>query len=262
MTVLKDIISNKFKEVEQAKKQTTIAMLEETRFYSRKVNSLVEALRDQNSTGIIAEFKRKSPSKGNINLIFQVEEVTKYYFSSGAAGLSVLTDFVFFGGTQEDLQIARETNPTAPILRKDFIIDEYQVYETKSWGADVILLIAAALSPEQIQLFSKLAHSLGLEVLLEVHNLQELENSPLSYVDIIGVNNRGLKIMSEKNVSPSYQLIKHIPNHILKISESLISEPSTVRDLKQVGFNGFLIGEAFMKTSNPGVALKNFLTDL
>ena len=193
MTILDKITAQKAIEVAASKVETSIQDLEKSEFFTRKINSLVASLSSENSTGIIAEHKRKSPSKGVINDQLSVEEVTQGYAQAGAAGLSVLTDIGFFGGNKEDLQKARIANPSTPILRKDFMIDEYQVYEAKAWGADVILLIAACLSPEQIKSLSQKAHELGLEVLLEIHDKEELDRSPLEYVDIVGVNNRNLK---------------------------------------------------------------------
>lgn len=262
MTILDQIIENKAYEVEKAKQITPVEQLQASEYFNRKCNSLVAALLAENSTGIISEFKRKSPSKGNINIGAGVAEVTSGYAQAGASGLSVLTDTVFFGGFKEDLKIAREKNPSTPILRKDFMIDEYQVYEAKSWGADVILLIAANLTPQQIKDLSAKAHELGLEVLLEIHDLEELERSPLENVDIVGVNNRNLKNFAENNVNASLELADKIPANIVKISESCISKPETIQELKAVGYRGFLIGETFMKTENPALSLQNFIKNI
>ena len=232
MTILDKITAQKAIEVAAAKAQFSIQDLEQSEFFARKTNSLVANLSAENSTGIIAEHKRKSPSKGIINDSLTVEEVTQGYAQAGAAGLSVLTDTDFFGGNKEDLQKARIANPSTPILRKDFMIDEYQVYEAKAWGADVIVLIAACLSPEQIKTLSQKAHELGLEVLLEIHDQEELDRSPLAYVDIVGVNNRNLKNFAENNVNASLALAEKIPANIIKISESCISEPETINLVK------------------------------
>ncbi len=261
-TILESIVSNKHREVKRAKSERTISFLEKSIYFNRSVNSLVKNLTSQNTSGIIAEHKRKSPSKGIINDRLSVQEVTNGYAAVKAAGLSVLTDFNFFGGTKEDLIISRISNPEIPILRKDFIIDDYQIIEAKAWGADVILLIAACLSSTQIAALSKTAHDIDLEVLLEVHNQSELENSPLDKVDMIGVNNRNLKNFSENNVNASIELADKIPSNKVKISESCISEASTVRYLKSIGYNGFLMGETFMRTDHPAEALKNFIDEL
>lgn len=255
MTILDEIIENKRYEVARSKSSYPLSLLEKSKHFGRKTNSLVASLSDVNSTGIIAEFKRRSPSKGLINAGASIAETTAGYAQAGAAGLSVLTDTVFFGGFKEDLQIAREKNPETAILRKDFMIDEYQLFEAKAWGADVILLIAAALNADEIAKFSKKAHELGLEVLLEVHDKEELGNSPLANVDIVGVNNRNLKNFSENNVNASLELASLIPADKIKISESCISQAETIQQLKAVGYKGFLMGETFMKTINPSKAL-------
>lgn len=262
MTILDKITAQKAIEVAAAKAEFSIQDLEQSEFFSRKINSLVANLSAENSTGIIAEHKRKSPSKGIINDSLTVEEVTQGYAQAGAAGLSVLTDTDFFGGNKEDLQKARIANPSTPILRKDFMIDEYQVYEAKAWGADVILLIAACLSPEQIKTLSQKAHELSLEVLLEIHDQEELDRSPLEYVDIVGVNNRNLKNFAENNVNASLALAEKIPANIIKISESCISEPETINLLKSAGYKGFLIGETFMKDASPGTKLGEFIAKI
>jgi indole-3-glycerol phosphate synthase len=262
MTILDKITAQKAIEVEAAKAEVSIQDLEKSEFFARKTNSLVASLSAENSTGIIAEHKRKSPSKGIINDSLSIEEVTQGYTQAGAAGLSVLTDTDFFGGNKEDLQKARMANPSTPILRKDFMIDEYQVYEAKAWGADVILLIAACLSPEQIKTLSQKAHELGLEVLLEIHDQEELDRSPLAYVDIVGVNNRNLKNFAENNVNASLNLAEKIPANIIKISESCISEPETINLLKSAGYQGFLIGEIFMKEASPGTKLGDFIAKI
>jgi indole-3-glycerol phosphate synthase len=262
MTILDQIIENKAYEVEKSKEMVSIEELKSSEYFERKTNSLVLNLKSEFASGIIAEFKRKSPSKGNINIGAGIAEVTTGYAKAGASGLSVLTDNVFFGGFKEDLKIAREKNPEIPILRKDFMIDEYQIYEAKSWGADVILLIAANLSAQQIENLSNKAHELGLEVLLEIHDLEELEKSPLTNIDLIGVNNRNLKNFAENNINASLELAKHIPADKIKISESCISQPEAIRQLKAEGYQGFLIGETFMKTHNPAISLENFIKNI
>jgi len=260
MNILDKIVANKKKEVQYAKDRTSYTQLEESDFFHRDCYSFKEFLLDPERTGIIAEFKRKSPSKGIINDKVSVKEVTKAYADAGASALSVLTDRDFFMGKKADLVAARQSN-TIPVLRKDFMIDEYQVIEAKSLGADIILLIAAILTPAEIQTMASLAKSLGLNVLLEVHNLEELERSINPNLDAIGVNNRNLADFTV-SVETSYKLAPHIPPEFLKISESAISQPETIKQLKLAGFNGFLIGENFMKQEDPGKAMRDFVGGL
>jgi indole-3-glycerol phosphate synthase len=260
MNILDKIVAHKKIEVQSAKKNVSYTSLEESEYFHRDVLSFKDFLLDPNRTGIIAEFKRKSPSKGIINDKVSVENVTTGYAAAGASALSVLTDRQFFMGRRIDLMRARKVN-RIPILRKDFMIDEYQVIEAKSMGADIILLIAAILTPEQIQQLASLAKGLHLNVLLEVHNLDELERSINSNLDAIGVNNRNLADFTV-SVDTSYQLAEHIPSEFLKISESAISNPDTIKQLKKAGFNGFLIGENFMKQADPGAAMKEFVQHL
>ncbi|MGZ3874277.1 MAG: indole-3-glycerol phosphate synthase TrpC [Mucilaginibacter sp.] len=260
MNILDKIVINKKKEVRAAKNRTSYTKLEESDLFQRECYSFRDFLLDPARTGIIAEFKRKSPSKGIINDKVTVKEVTTAYAAAGASALSVLTDRNFFMGKKADLVAARQAN-TIPVLRKDFMIDAYQVIEAKSLGADIILLIAAILTPDEIQALASLAKSLGLNVLLEVHNLDELERSINPNVDAIGVNNRNLADFSV-SVETSYQLAGHIPEDFLKISESAISDPVTIKQLKLAGFNGFLIGENFMKQADPGEAMRAFVAEL
>jgi indole-3-glycerol phosphate synthase len=262
MTILDKIISRKFAEVSERKTNISIDQLQKTGYFSKTTNSLKTSLLNPASSGIIAEFKRKSPSKGVINANVTSAEVTKEYVNAGAACLSVLTDIDFFGGSDADFLEARKANPNIPMLRKDFIIDEYQVYESKALGADVILLIAANLRPTEIFNFAKLVKTLGMETLLEVHDEEELNKSVNQYIDIVGVNNRNLKNFSEQNVNASIELAEKIPAQFIKISESCISKPETIQQLKSLGYKGFLIGETFMKTENPGDALKQFISQL
>jgi indole-3-glycerol phosphate synthase len=257
MNILDKIVARKKIEVAAAKEVYSLADLQAFDLFERETYSFKEFLLAPERTGIIAEFKRKSPSKGIINDRVTVEEVTNGYAAAGASALSVLTDHDFFMGDKADLVNARKAN-TIPILRKDFMIDEYQVFEAKALGADIILLIAAILTPAEIQLLSSTAKKLGLNVLLEVHNLEELQRSINPNLDAIGVNNRNLADFTV-SVETSYQLVEHIPNEFLKISESAISNPETIKQLKQAGFNGFLIGENFMKEKEPGAAMKAFV---
>ncbi|CAN5466315.1 indole-3-glycerol phosphate synthase TrpC [soil metagenome] len=258
MNILDKIVAHKRIEVESQKSKVKIEELKATEFFSRKTLSLREFLLDETKTSIIAEFKRKSPSKGIINADADVVNVTNAYSTFGASGLSVLTDENFFGGNMEDLKQARVNN--TPILRKDFMIDAYQFYEAKSIGADVILLIAACLTPQQIKEFAALSKELELEVLLEIHNEEELEHI-CADVDFVGVNNRNLKTF-EVDINTSLQLLPHIPKDKLAIAESGISNVDTIVTLRQAGFKGFLIGENFMKQPDPTIAFADFATEL
>jgi len=260
MNILDKIVLRKTEEVEQAKKLLSIKELEKGGYFDRTPYSLKEFILAPERTGIIAEFKRRSPSKGIINDHSTVVEVTNGYAAAGASAISVLTDIDFFGGHPNDLLEARAAN-LVPLLRKDFMIDEYQIVEAKALGADIILLIAAILTPEQIETFGRLAQSLGLNVLLEVHNLEELQRSLNPYIDAVGVNNRNLADFSV-NIQTSFDLADQIPKEFLKISESAISDPQTIKQLKIAGFNGFLIGENFMKTSDPAAAIHQFVGEL
>jgi indole-3-glycerol phosphate synthase len=258
MNILEKIIAHKTGEVKIQKSKVKLEELKSTEFFSGKTLSLREFLLDETKTGIIAEFKRKSPSKGIINGDADVIKITNAYSTLGASGLSVLTDENFFGGSKEDLKKARTNN--TPILRKDFMIDPYQFYEAKSIGADVILLIAACLTPTQVQEFAALSKELGLEVLLEIHSEQELEHI-CDDVDFVGVNNRNLKTF-EVDINTSLQLFPHIPKDKLAIAESGISNVDTIVTLKEAGFKGFLIGENFMKQPDPTIAFADFVTEL
>lgn len=258
--ILDKIVLRKKEEVALAKQQVSIKALENSATFSRTPYRFRDFLLADERTGIIAEFKKQSPSKGVINGEADVKAITQAYNAAGASALSVLTDTDFFGGKKDDLLQARSVNEI-PILRKDFMIDEYQILEAKAWGADIILLIAAILTPQQIADYGKLAQSLGLSVLLEVHDLAELERSICPHLDAIGVNNRNLGDFTV-NIQTSFDLVDKIPADFLKISESAISHPQTIKDLKQVGFQGFLIGENFMKTENPGLAMQEFVKEL
>ena len=258
MNILDTIIAHKKNEVAKAKAQKSILELEQMPFFSKPTLSLKKFLLDDTTTGIIAEYKRQSPSKGIINATATVEEVTAAYAKYGASGISVLTDNHFFGGSLDDL--LKATNNEVPLLRKDFMIDEYQFIEAKAHGAEVVLLIAACLSPKEVKHFATVAKNLGLEVLLEIHNEQELEHI-CDAVDLVGVNNRNLKNFIV-NIEASIQLIKQIPNSKVAIAESGISNTDTIVTLRQAGFRGFLIGENFMKQPQPAIAFADFVTEL
>lgn len=255
MNILDKIIAQKKEEVKRQKAKVKISDLQESAFYNRNTFSLKQFLLDETKTGIIAEFKRKSPSKGIINDTADAVEVTKAYADNGASCLSVLTDELFFGGSTADLQKARVNN--IPILRKDFIIDEYQVTEARAMGADVILLIAACLTPRRVKELAQFAKNLQLEVLLEIHNEDELQHI-CDETEIVGINNRDLKTFTV-DINRSLELGKKIPAGKIKIAESGINNIDTICTFKQAGFKGFLIGENFMKAPDPTIAFADFV---
>ncbi|MCF2491656.1 indole-3-glycerol phosphate synthase TrpC [Dyadobacter sp. CY347] len=261
MNILDKIVARKREEVIEAKQNKSVSDLEKEELFARKTVSLSTALRNASSPKIISEFKRKSPSKGIINANVSPEIVTFDYVNAGAVALSVLTDIDFFGGSFEDFLSARRANQMIPMLRKDFIIDEYQLYEAKAIGADVILLIAACLTPAEVVSLSQKAHDLDLEVLLEVHNAEELAETLGENIDIVGVNNRNLKTF-ETSIETSIALSEQIPDSFVKISESGLKDAETIHRLYGYGYKGFLIGETFMKTVNPGTALADLQIDL
>lgn len=258
MNILEQIIAHKKTEVAARKKLMTAQQLENFGFFNAGTLSLKASLLDPSKTAIIAEFKKRSPSKGVINAGADIFDVTGMYASQGASGVSVLTDEQFFGGSIDDLIKARIHQ--VPILRKDFMIDEYQVIEAKAIGADVILLIAACLTPAEVKRLGAFAQSLGLEVLLEIHDEGELEHI-CDEVDLVGVNNRNLKTFTV-DLEQSIRLAERIGDGKLKIAESGISNVENIVYLKQHGFNGFLIGERFMKEKEPGKAFMNFVREL
>ncbi len=258
MNILEQIVAHKRKEVDQRKKEVGVKALESERFFSRKVYSLKQFIVDPTRTGVIAEYKRKSPSKGVINDVDSVESVTRMYAGFGASGISVLTDYHFFGGSLDDLVAARDND--VPLLRKDFMIDEYQLVEAKAFGADVILLIAACLTVIEVKHLATAAKKLGLEVLLELHDESELDHI-CSEVDLVGVNNRNLKNF-EVDLQHSVRMAEKIGKGFIKIAESGINDVNNIRFLRQHGFQGFLIGEYFMKQEDPGKAFKEFTYSL
>ncbi|TAH25205.1 MAG: indole-3-glycerol phosphate synthase TrpC [Cytophagales bacterium] len=259
--ILERIIERKQQEVKTTQSLMPEYKLEKTTgFFSREVLSFSQNIVDINKSGIIAEHKRQSPSKGIINAQVTLPEVVIGYQKANASAISVLTDKDFFGGSNEDLIKARAL-VQIPILRKDFIISEYQILEAKAIGADAILLIAAVLKPAKLNSLAAYAKELGMEVLMEVHNLEELERSLNDYIDVVGVNNRNLKDFSE-SIETSIQLAEAIPNKYVKISESSISKAETILTLKQYGYQGFLIGETFMKQTNPGLACSQLAEEI
>ena len=257
MNILDTIIAKKKIEVAERKLSKSISELQSGSFFKNEVLDFKKYLLRKDKTGIIAEFKRRSPSKGIINDISGVEEVTTAYAKYGASGISVLTDEDFFGGSLHDLSAA--TVNDVPLLRKDFIIDEYQLIESKSFGAEIILLIAACLTKEEVKQLASSAKNIGLNVLLEIHNEQELEHI-CNDIDVVGVNNRDLKTFVV-DIQHSIELGRQIGD-IIKISESGIDEVETVKLLRSNGFNGFLMGEKFMKEKDPGQAFKIFVDEL
>lgn len=259
MNILDNIIAAKKIEIGQKKKLLPVELLKNFPFYKSPCDSLVSNLLAAGATGIIAEFKRKSPSKGIINGDVEIGPVVEAYDAHGACGISILTDENFFGGSNDDILYAREI-VSIPILRKDFIIDEYQVVEAKAIGASAILLIAANLTPKRVQELALFAKKINLEVLLEIHSEEELKHI-CTEVDIVGVNNRDLKSFTV-DVNRSIELSHKIPADKLKISESGISDVDTILRLRQYGFKGFLIGETFMKNTNPSIAFADFINDL
>ena len=254
-TILDKIIADKILEVAERKLSVSISDLEKMPFFSRNCLSLKQSLL-RSESGIISEFKRKSPSLGWIHEKADVAQITSGYSAAGASGISILTDLPYFGGTPADL-IAARPQITCPVLRKDFVIDEYQLYEAKAMGADVILLIAAVLTIKQTLDLSIKAKELGLEILLEVHNAEEIGHAN-DFVDMLGVNNRNLKSF-EHSLQVSFDLAALIPEQFVKVSESGISKVETVRELRKVGYKGFLMGENFMKEPDPAKALKQFV---
>ncbi|MDY7394810.1 indole-3-glycerol phosphate synthase TrpC [Aureibaculum sp. 2210JD6-5] len=259
MTILDKIIADKYIEVMLRKKVLPVSQLEKSVLFERKTVSLAKRLKESN-TGIIAEHKRRSPSKSIINTSLNVFDVAKGYEDAGVCGMSVLTDGKYFGGSLDDLLSAR-ASCNLPLLRKEFIIDEYQLLVAKAYGADVVLLIAAVLSRKEIKRFSEFARSLGLEVLLEVHNEEELKKSIMPSLDMLGVNNRNLKTF-DVSLENSKQLAAKIPDDFVKVSESGISSVNAIKELQPYGYKGFLIGENFMKTNDAGKSAKEFIEKL
>ena len=259
--ILETIVANKRKEVERQKQavslQTLVALGGDR--LERPTRSMRQALATS-ETGIIAEFKRKSPSKGWLHPGARVQDVLPFYAEGGASACSILTDGDFFGGSLSDLQQARRL-VNIPLLRKDFIVDPYQLYQARVMGADAVLLIAACLSKEECAQLAATAHSLQLEVLLEVHSAEELDHVNAD-IDMLGVNNRHLGTF-DTDVKHSFTLIDQLKGYApLLVSESGISQAETVKQLRAAGFRGFLIGETFMKTAQPGETLRNFIEAL
>lgn len=259
-TILDEIVENKKREVLELKKTLTKQELKENPLFPRQTFSLKNALLNS-STGIIAEFKRKSPSKGDIHQGIEPKDVVPLYEKYGCSAVSCLADNKYFGGSFLDVVQARENLEHTPLLFKEFLTEPYQLYLAKASGADVVLLIAACLERSQCQELALEAKELGLETLLEIHSEDELSHYDESFVNVLGVNNRNLKIF-KTDVQISRDIVKNLPENAVKISESGISKPETVAELKKLGYNGFLMGENFMKESNPGIALKTFIDNV
>ncbi|MGX5819531.1 indole-3-glycerol phosphate synthase TrpC [Chitinophaga lutea] len=257
--ILAEIVAHKVTEVAERSRHRSVEELGRSPMFSRTPLSLRQFLRDSERTGIIAEFKRRSPSKGIINDTATVQEVTTAYARNGASGLSVLTDQQFFGGSMDDLQQARAVN-NIPILRKDFVIGEYQIVEARAIGADVILLIAECLTKEEVKHLAAFAHNLGLEVLLEMHSADQLDKIT-PHTHLVGINNRDLKTF-QVDIHRSIALLQQIPSEYAKVAESGMDDPETIVTLRKAGFDGFLIGEHFMKAEHPGVAFESFTRSL
>lgn len=259
MNILDKIVADKKKEVTLKSSLIPVSQFEKSVLFQRPGNPLAATLKES-KTGIIAEHKRRSPSKQIINQNTNVAQVAKGYEKAGVCGMSVLTDIKYFGGSLEDLLLARAA-VEMPLLRKEFIIDEYQILEAKAHGADVVLLIAAVLTTSEIKQFSELTKSLGMEVLLEVHNEEELQKSIMPSLDMLGVNNRDLKTF-EVSLETSKMLSNQIPGDFVKVSESGISSIAAIKELQEYGYQGFLVGENFMKTKNPGKSASTFIQKL
>lgn len=257
--MLQEIVENRRQHIERNKELYPVKLLEKSIYFESEVISLADYIQRPDKSGIIAEFKRRSPSKGMINQYASVQDVTIGYMQSGASALSVLTEPDYFSGTNKDLKTARDSN-YCPILRKDFIVDEYQIIETKSIGADAVLLIAACLTKDEAKRLYQQARAIGLEVLFEIHSKGELEKLPGDEL-IIGVNNRDLKTM-KVNIQTSLDLAAQLSEQYVLISESGISSAEQIQQLKEVGYGGFLMGEAFMKTPQPAHTLSQLVNEL
>ncbi|MEY3920913.1 MAG: indole-3-glycerol phosphate synthase TrpC [Bacteroidota bacterium] len=259
MNILETIIAKKRLEVESSKILQPLKALEKSQYYNRTCISISKALQEPGATGIIAEHKRKSPSKGVINDQLNVNDVVFAYQQAGASAISILTDQAFFGGSNDDILTVRNSI-SIPILRKEFIVDEYQIHEAKSIGADLILLIASCLKPSEVKTYAKLANQLGMEVLLELHNEDEFSHI-CDEVQLVGINNRSLKTFSV-NIERSLEMAAKLPSQKIKVAESGINHASEVKIFREHGYKGFLIGENFMKSSHPGDSLRSFINEL
>ncbi|MGV0978908.1 indole-3-glycerol phosphate synthase TrpC [Empedobacter falsenii] len=257
-TILDEIVAQKRVEILEKQKTQSIESFRNSENFLLPIKSAKASILDESKSGIIAEFKRKSPSKGFINKDANVKKVVSGYEKFGASVVSVLTDEHFFGGSFDDLLQAKEVL-NIPVLRKDFIVDEFQVYETKAIGADLMLLIAECLTKDEVYHLAKTAKEIGLEVLLELHSEDQLKKVN-EFIDLIGINNRNLKNF-EVDIEKSKQILKQLPPDLIKVAESGISDPITVKELRQAGFQAFLIGENFMKAEHPSLAFEQFVKE-
>ena len=256
MSILVQTVADQRKEIALKKAIVSQTQLQNMPLYNRQTISFSNAIKDT-PLGIVAEHKRRSPSKPKIKLQSRVAAVAEGYEKAGVAAMSVLTNNQYFGGSLEDLLLARSACHL-PLLRKEFIVDAYQIHEAKAYGADAVLLIAACLSADETHHLAKTANSIGLEVLLEVHNKAELDRSPLTFVDVVGVNNRNLNDFTV-SLETSLALVEYIPSEKVKISESGISSHKAIATLQKVGFDGFLMGEHFMLHESPGDTANQFI---
>lgn len=259
MTILDKIIAEKHKEVEERKAIAPIHLLEKSHFFQRRPLSLKQSILQEHQFGIIAEFKRKSPSKGMMNEFSDSGKICSEYIKGGASAVSILTDLEFFGGSSEDLMNVRMVI-NSPVLRKDFIVDEYQIVEARSIGADAILLITSLHKAEKIEQLYQFALSLDLEILVEVHDEKDFVKIPAG-AQLVGINSRNLASLDIDKELPS-RLIENIPPEMLKIAESGIKTTADYLNLRNAGFNGFLIGELFMNTPDPGKSCSSFISEL
>lgn len=256
--ILERIAATKRQEVEAMKRILPLEVIRHSALNTaRKPLSMSESIKNR-PTAVIAEHKRRSPSRGEIAPMSSVAEIAEAYSKSGAAAMSVLTDTPYFGGSIADLAVARMAAPSLPILRKEFIVDPWQIYQARVWGADAVLLIASMLSAGELDEFNDLAHALGMETLVEVHNAGEIAKVPAT-ADMVGVNNRDLRTFST-DIANSASLLDRLPQGPLKVAESGLKTPADVARLKAAGFDAFLIGEALMSTPDPGAALRRFLS--
>lgn len=254
--ILTRIAASKRREVNAARLAVPADELAEAAARCHRVPlSMSEAI--LSGSGIIAEHKRRSPSRGEISPMSDVSEVARLYADAGASAMSVLTDTPFFGGSLVDLMVARMSAPLLPLLRKEFIVDEYQLLEARMAGADAVLLIASMLPADEIRRLNDFAHNLGLQTLVEIHSAQEIASIPED-ADMVGINNRDLTSF-HTDISNAARLIGMLPSSAVKIAESGLKTPSDMKSLRAAGFDGFLIGEAFMSAPEPGMALRSFI---
>lgn len=258
-TILDEIVQQKRVEIALQKQKTPVYELMAAEGFKRKCFSAKESISRDGASGIIAEFKRKSPSKGIINDQVEPQDVVKAYEKADVSMVSVLTDEQFFGANPGDFAAARKVL-NIPLLRKEFIVDPYQIYESKAMGADVILLIAAILTPQRCKDLAFIAKDLGMEVLLELHDESEFEHVN-HFVDLVGINNRNLKDFSV-DTERSIRLAKRLPEQMIRVAESGLHSPEKVKEMREKGFQAFLMGEYFMKDEFPGEKCKELIESI